>query len=268
MNDLQIINLENTDISGWDFVRLRAELQRGLNAYSGLVYTDDSIKAAKNDRTTLNKVKKIIEDARKAYKAKCLAPYEAIEPQIKELVEMVERQRIIIDDTVKNYEISQKEVKEQEVRKYYDKKAVVLGELADVLYQKLFDKKWVNASTGKAKYEEGIQIAINGAYNDIKAIKMMNSPFVDTLLQVYVESLSMEDVKKKADELVKATSSAGLATVEVAAVVGEIKQTPTAKETVPANAEVGVSMRIYASQNQMNQICDFMKAIGVYYELL
>ena len=61
MNDLQTINLENTDISNWDFVRLRAELQRGLDTYAGIAYTDDSIKDAKNDRTTLNKVKKIIE---------------------------------------------------------------------------------------------------------------------------------------------------------------------------------------------------------------
>ena len=40
MNDLQIIRLENTDISVWDFSMLRAELQRGLDSYAGLVYTD------------------------------------------------------------------------------------------------------------------------------------------------------------------------------------------------------------------------------------
>ena len=109
MNDLQIIRLENTDISGWDFSMLRAELQRGLDDYAGVVYTDETIKDAKNDRSTLNKVKKVIEDARKSYKARCLAPYDALEPQIKELVNMVEKQRILIDETVKNFENRQKE---------------------------------------------------------------------------------------------------------------------------------------------------------------
>ena len=108
MNDLQIVNLENTDITAWDFSAIKAELQRHLDAYAGLVYTDDSIKEAKNDRATLNKVKKAIDEARKAYKAKCLAPYEAMEPQIKELLDLVEGQRTLIDDTVKDYENRQK----------------------------------------------------------------------------------------------------------------------------------------------------------------
>ena len=64
MNDLQIMRMENTDISVWDFSMLRAELQRGLDSYAGLVYTDETIKDAKNDRSTLNKVKKVIEDHR------------------------------------------------------------------------------------------------------------------------------------------------------------------------------------------------------------
>lgn len=131
MNELQIIKLENTDISGWNFAMLRAELQSRLDTYAGIIYTDETIKDAKNDRTTLNKVKKVIEDARKAYKARCLAPYDALEPEIKELVDMVEKQRVLIDETVKDYETRQKEAKELEVRKYYDRKAVVLGNLAD-----------------------------------------------------------------------------------------------------------------------------------------
>lgn len=55
MNELQIIRLENTDISGWDFATLRAELQSQLDFYANLVYTDDTIKDVKKDRTTLNK---------------------------------------------------------------------------------------------------------------------------------------------------------------------------------------------------------------------
>ena len=137
MNELQIVSLENTDISSWNLPRLREELQRGLDAYSTLVYTDASISAAKKDRSSLNKVKKVIEDARKAYKAKCLAPYEALEPQIRELVEMVDHQRLMIDETVKDYENRQKEARETEIREYYDRKSAVLGDLADALFEKL-----------------------------------------------------------------------------------------------------------------------------------
>lgn len=148
MNELQIIRLENTDISGWDFATLRAELQSRLDFYANLVYTDDTIKDAKKDRTTLNKVKKVIEDARKAYKARCLAPYDALEPDMKSLVDMVEKQRTLIDDTVKEYEARQKEAKEQEIKKFYDRKAIVLGDLAERLYLHVCAALILNAEIG------------------------------------------------------------------------------------------------------------------------
>ena len=131
MNDLQVINLDNTDISAWDFPALKAELQAYLSEYAGLVYTDETIKDAKKDRTTLNKAKKVVEDARKAYKARCLEPYEAIEPQIKELIGLIEERRQQIDETVKEYEGRQKEAKEKEVREYFDRVSGSLGQDAD-----------------------------------------------------------------------------------------------------------------------------------------
>ncbi len=269
MNELQIVNLEQTEITAWDFPMIKAELQRRLDTYKNIIYTDESIKDAKKDRTTLNKLKKDIDDARKAYKAKCLAPYEALEPQVKELLEMVDGQKNLIDETVKDFEDRQKEAKEQEIKKYYDRKAVSLGEYADALYPKLFDKKWLNASTTKAKYEEEVQAAINGAASDINSIKALNSPFVKTLIDVYVDTVSMEQVQAKQKELEDAARKASLTTVETAAAtIGTQTPAPTEKTQVSANAEDGVAMKIYANQSQMNQIMDFMKAIGVRYELL
>ena len=43
MNELQVISLDNTDISTWDFPALKAELQAVLSDYDGLVYTDETI---------------------------------------------------------------------------------------------------------------------------------------------------------------------------------------------------------------------------------
>ena len=269
MNDLQIISLENTDISSWDFDRIRQELQKGLDTYAGLVYTDDSIKDAKNDRASLGKIKKTIEDARKAYKARCLAPYEAVEPRLKELVDMVEQQRTLIDETVKDYENRQKEEKEREVRRYYDRKAVLLGDLADRLYPKLLDKAWLNASATRSKYEEGILVSINRAYDDIRRIEGLHSPFADTLLELYLDTLSLELVERKNKELTDAVSLAGLKTADEAAKESETSVSAPAAEIQPPEKPEGcVTMRVFAGQNQLNQITDFMKAIGVKYELI
>ncbi|MEE1037970.1 MAG: DUF1351 domain-containing protein, partial [Eubacterium sp.] len=62
MNELKVMNLDNTDISTWDFPSLKTELQAYLSEYEGLVYTDETIKDAKKDRATLKKAKDVIED--------------------------------------------------------------------------------------------------------------------------------------------------------------------------------------------------------------
>ena len=210
MNELQVINLDNTDITTWDFSTLKAELQAYLSNYESLVYTDDTIKDAKKDRTTLNKAKKVVEDARKAYKARCLEPYEAIEPQIKELTGLIEERRQQIDETVKEYENRQKEAKEKEVREYYDRVSGSLGTDADRIYQKVFDPKWTNASTNPAKYKEEIQVAVASAARDLESIRSLESPFGDTLKELYLETLSMDAVLQKNEELQKAAGKAGL----------------------------------------------------------
>ena len=86
MGELQLVNLEGTDIATWNFELLKDELAKTLSVYKTTVYTDDTIKLAKDDKAKLAKAKKIVEDQRKAFKAKCMEPYDAIEPQVKELV--------------------------------------------------------------------------------------------------------------------------------------------------------------------------------------
>lgn len=264
MNELQIIDLEQTDITTWNFAGLKEELSRALSVYKTTVYTDETIKMAKEDKAKLAKAKKIVEDQRKAYKAKCLAPYEVLEPQIKEIVGMIEEQRVAIDDVVKDFTERQKAEKEEIVRKYYEKKAFVLGDLATPLFEKILDPKWLNASTSKAKVEEAVQIAINNALTDIDAIKSMESPFVDTLLEKYVATLSLDEAKAKHFELVEAATKAGLNQQQAEVTFQTAK---TEDKPVVANAEEGTVLKVYASQYQLNQITDFMKAIGVTYEV-
>jgi hypothetical protein len=263
MNELQILELEQHDITTWDFAELKEEIVQILSVYKTTVYTDQTIKMAKDDKAKLAKAKKIIEERRKAYKAKCLAPYEALEPQIKEIVTMIEEQRIAIDTVVKDYTERQKAEKEEIVHKYYDKKSFVLGELAEVLYKKILDPKWLNASASKTKVEEEIQIAINNALNDVNTIKAMESPFEDTLLEKYVDTLSVDEVKDKHKELIEAMAKAGMNQQPV-------NDRPVVKTEVTqpvANTEEGTVIKVYASQSQLCQVLDFMKAIGVNYEI-
>lgn len=265
MSELQIVNQIESEITAWDFESLKSQFEEKLSVYKNMVYTDDSIKSAKDDKAYLNKVKKALEDKRKAYKAECMAPYETVEPKIKELVNMVEEHRQLLDETVKEYENRKKAEKERDVKSFYDKKAFVLGEYGEKLYEKLLDPKWLNLSTGKKQYEEGIITAINQAVNDIAEIKAMESPFCNTLMEIYIETVDIEKVKAKDLELIDSAKKAGIMSV-----TGEVSVTVESsklKSDTSVQGDGATIFKVYASDYQLDQLCDFMKAIGVTYEL-
>ena len=47
MEELQLINLEQADITTWNFEEIKEELSRVLAEYKNTVYTDNTIKTAK-----------------------------------------------------------------------------------------------------------------------------------------------------------------------------------------------------------------------------
>lgn len=260
MSGLQIVNLEQTDITAWNFEEIKKSLVSALSVYQTTVYTDENIKLAKDDKAKLGKLKTMIEDQRKAYKAKCMAPYEELEPKVKDIVSIIEEQRTEIDKVVKEYTERQRAEKEKEVRTYYDKKAHVLGELAAPLYEKLLDSKWLTASSGK-KYQEEIQIKINEALEAINTLKDMNSPFIDTVLEKYVATLSLEEAKAKHEELVAAANKAGLGQQGTQAA----NQEPKSEKVTDSE---GILVKMYGNNNQITQVMDFAKALGVKLEIV
>ena len=77
-----------------------------------------------------------------------------------------------------------------------------------------------------------------------------------------MDTLSLDEAKAKHDELVLAASRAGFNQTNPAPETAEKPSAP-----VVSNTAEGVILKIHANQSQINQICDFMKAIGVAYEI-
>lgn len=143
----------------------------------------------------------------------------------------------------------------------------MLGTEAERLFESLLDPKWLNASTAKKKYEEEIQLAINKAAGDLEAVRKMNSPFVDTLIDTYCETCSIERVQQKQDELQVAYDKVGLSNQMVTEPAkADVK--PVTSDVIPADVGDGVMIKIYGSKNQLTQVTDFMKAIGVRFEVI
>ena len=256
-NELQLTAYESTPITAWDFDAIKAELARAVSVFASTVYTDESIKSAKEDKARLKKVKDVFEGARKEYKKQCMAPYEAVESKVKELTSLLDRQIAAVDAAVKDYDARMKEEKAKSVKAFYDKKSAPLGEMADQLYDTIFDPKWLNASTPKSRYEAEILGKINTALQNVAAIKALNSPYQDTLLDLYAQTGSTEAVKEKESELRETVARAG---ISVAA--------PSAPEQETMNrAEGETLLALKVSPWQLAKVKDFLTALGIEFEV-
>lgn len=90
---------------------LKKELAPKLEQYNNLVVTEDSIKAAKNDKANLNKLKKAISDQRISIKKQYMEPYTLLETQCKELDALIDAPIQAIDKQIKAFEEIEKNEK-------------------------------------------------------------------------------------------------------------------------------------------------------------
>lgn len=110
----------------WNAEEIRKQVSVMMSAYTDVTYTEDTMKSAKDDRATLNKFKKAIEDRRKEVKKKCMEPYEQFEREVKEVVALIDEPIQMIDNQIKEYEERLKAEKKEQIKAAYDK---AIGEL-------------------------------------------------------------------------------------------------------------------------------------------
>ena len=91
MDEMCIITRQSPGVASIDkFDELKSYLATQLENYKNLAYTEDSLKIAKADKATLNKLKKALDERRKEIKKIYMEPYLAVEAQIKELTAMID----------------------------------------------------------------------------------------------------------------------------------------------------------------------------------
>ena len=74
----------------FNYEELKQELVEKIAHYETLVYTDEQIKDAKADKTTLNKLKKALNEERIRVKNEYLKPFEDFEKKINEIISIIE----------------------------------------------------------------------------------------------------------------------------------------------------------------------------------
>lgn len=131
-------------------------IQDYIKDFEGLVYTDNNIKDAKTDRTTLNKIKKNLNDFGIKTEKALTQDVKNFRAELKEVISIIEEPLKQIDEKVKQYEEEQKELKLIFVKDCITKLCIE-QELDVEDYEKIEVKnQYLNASESKKKIEEDI----------------------------------------------------------------------------------------------------------------
>jgi len=176
--------------------------------YSKLVFTDDQIKEATDERASINKIVKKIADYRKNIMAEFKKPIELFEATAKETEKILKETSEYIDVQVKNYENKQKEKKQIEIKATYDK--LIEGEAISNLInlKMLFDERYLNKTYKIADVEKDLFEKTRKIANDIQAIKDLNSEYEISLTNSYLKNFDLSLViaeNKRLQELKQET---------------------------------------------------------------
>lgn len=190
---------ELPDTINFNYIQLKAVLARELEHYNSLAVTEASVKAAKEDRAKLNKLKDALETKRKEIKKLCLAPYQDFETKVKELVAMVDKPVASIDSQIKHYEQIKKDQKRAEIGACFGES---VGELFDILpLAAIWKDEWLNASCSMKKIREEISAKISQVNSDMQVIDTVESDFREAVKLRYLEKLDLNDALRYRSQL-------------------------------------------------------------------
>lgn len=152
--ELKVNNYQLPEAISFNFEELKTGIQAKTEQYTKLVYTEDNIKTAKEDRADLNRLKKALNDERLRRQREYLAPFEQFKKQIDEVIAIIDKPVQAIDVQIKQYEAIKQDEKRAAIESMF--KDMLFPEFVK-LDEKIFNPKWLNATVSMKQIEDSLQ---------------------------------------------------------------------------------------------------------------
>lgn len=204
------VQLQNGTIDA-NFDSIKAALVAELDTYKKMVFTEDSKKDAKDTVAYLRKFNKALDDKRKEVKKAYMAPCDAFEAKVNELKKQVDEPINFINQQIEEFERKRVEEKRALIKEIYTGIAAEHAEAAEYLpLQKIYDKRWENATTTKKAITETITERMTSVETDLTTIRSMESEYEDKGIERYKATLelsvaiaTMNQFQKQKEEILR-----------------------------------------------------------------
>ena len=207
--------------------------------FTDVYYDDTQIKAAKEARANLNRLKADIDNRRKEVKKIVAAPYTAFEEELKAALIPLDKAINGIDTQVKGYEERQLAARIEFLKKHFVK-LNPLGELLD--FERVAQgEKWLNLSFGEGKAVAEMSDKLNKISRDIASLETIIKPeFRVVCLMAYINTFDVAlAIAKQSDlEQQKAAQEQVLGAVELVAEKAEPQSAVETPQPMPAQEQV------------------------------
>lgn len=267
--ELKLQELQIPKVIEFNFEELKQEITSKAALYKNMVYTDETIKVAKEDRSALNSFIKGLEDRRKAVKKECLQPYEEFERKIKELVSIVNEPVSLIDGQIKEYEEKVKAEKLEQIKAFWNS----TPHPEWLTCNAIFDNRWLNATFKLNKVQGAITERLEQIALELNTLEKLPE-FAFEAIEIYKETLDVNkaiaegqrlaDIQKRKAE----AEAARAAEKEKAEVKEEVKPVEVVESEPPKTetkepATSWVRFEACLTEEQAYKLKDFFEAEGI-----
>lgn len=220
--------------------------------YTGLVFGEDQVKEAKEERARLNAMRKAISDRRIQIKNEVMAPYTAFEDEVKEIVALIDKPINEIDTQVKAYEERRKDEKKEDLLRHFQQQAAGLEDL--LTFEMVFDKRYLNTTVSVAHAKQEISDKVERIRLDLKNIETLEPEYRLLVKNAYLKTL---DLSKAIGEMYRLKKLKALEAAQAAA--EKPRESETAEmpaPNVPKPHETVQSFQAADSQPTKNSVHD------------
>lgn len=282
--ELKINSYQLPEAISFNFEELKNELQVKTDQYTKLVYTDDNIKTAKEDRADLNRLKKALNDERLRLQREYMKPFEGFKKQVDEIIGIIDKPVLAIDRQIKEYEAIKQDEKKHKIEELFG--SLLFPEFVK-LDEKIFNPKWLNASVSLKQIEDSLQetkaeiirncqtLATLPSYSHEAVIYYQRTLDVTGALAKVRELTEIEEAKKKmlanmaeynkaANEYQEKVEQAAEQEKPALIEVAPVENIPVT-EDAPEEEKMWVAFEAYLNKTQVAALKVFFKANGIAY---
>ena len=299
MNELQLMVELNPGSIVMNTSEIKEKLSAKMEEYKNIVFTEESKQIAKGELASLRKLKKEVDDRRKAVKAKWLEPFEAFESEAKALMSIIDEPIVEINTQLTEMEAERIRKKRADIQVLYTE---IIAEASEYLpFDEIYDNKWDNAGTNIKKIREAMEelvektaleiSVIQNSFSDVKeealgmykkdrdlpkALNFMNTYEINKqkALEIERERLEQAEVRRREEEIARARTEERKRLEEIQKLQKKVEDTPSVSFDQEEDDElpfvqpttITAFYKVVATPEELEQVETIFNSVGIFFE--